>query len=133
YEKCIMRGVHATGTVSLAQEPLVCFVCSTTGQGECPDNMMQFWRFLCRKSLPSGLLSGVRFAVCGLGDSSYESSYNFVGKKLYRRMLQLGAMEVCKRVDCDEQHPLSLDGALDPWLRGDFWPAVMRQWPLQPG
>lgn len=33
--------------------------------------MQNFWRFLMRKSLPSDSLSNTRFAVFGLGDSSY--------------------------------------------------------------
>jgi len=38
----------------------VIFVCSTTGQGEEPDNMKQFWRFLLRKNLPPDSLQGMR-------------------------------------------------------------------------
>jgi sulfite reductase alpha subunit-like flavoprotein len=55
----------------LVQEPLVIFVCSTTGQGEEPSNMKQFWKFLLRKSLPPDALSDLQYAVFGLGDSSY--------------------------------------------------------------
>ena len=47
------------------------FVCATTGQGDEPDNMKKAWRFLLRRSLPSDSLSRVKFAVLGLGDSSY--------------------------------------------------------------
>lgn len=55
----------------LLYEPLVVFVCATTGQGDEPDNMKRAWRFLLRKSLPADSLRRVRFAVLGLGDSSY--------------------------------------------------------------
>jgi equilibrative nucleoside transporter 1/2/3 len=44
----------------LIYEVIVIFVCSTTGQGEEPDNMKQFWRFLLRKNLPADSLQGVR-------------------------------------------------------------------------
>jgi equilibrative nucleoside transporter 1/2/3 len=44
----------------LIYEAIVVFVCSTTGQGEEPDNMKQFWRFLLRKYLPADSLQGVR-------------------------------------------------------------------------
>ena len=52
-------------------QPVVVFVCATTGQGDEPDNMKQFWRFLLRKSLPHDSLAAVQFSVLGLGDSSY--------------------------------------------------------------
>ena len=44
----------------LIYEVTVIFVCSTTGQGEEPDNMKQFWRFLLRKNLPPDSLQGMR-------------------------------------------------------------------------
>lgn len=47
------------------------FVASTTGQGEEPDNMKKFWRFLLRKSHPSDALDHMEYTVLGLGDSSY--------------------------------------------------------------
>ncbi len=56
----------------LIREPAVVFVCSTTGQGDEPANMRNFWKFLLRKSLPPSSLAGVTIAVVGLGDSSYQ-------------------------------------------------------------
>lgn len=38
-------------------------------QGELPNNMRAFWRFLLRKNLPADSLSGLSFAAFGLGDS----------------------------------------------------------------
>uniref|UniRef100_A0AAX7SEI4 NADPH-dependent diflavin oxidoreductase 1 n=1 Tax=Astatotilapia calliptera TaxID=8154 RepID=A0AAX7SEI4_ASTCA len=75
---------------NLITESLVVFVCSTTGQGDPPDNMKNFWRFLFKKSLPAGSLSQLDCAILGLGDSSYPK-FNFVAKKLHKRLLQLGA------------------------------------------
>ncbi|CAH8441701.1 unnamed protein product [Dicrocoelium dendriticum] len=71
---------------------IVIFICSTTGYGVPPDNMRIFWRRIMNKNLPVGhaLSSNVRFAVLGLGDSSYPK-FNIVAKKLYRRLVQLGA------------------------------------------
>lgn len=91
-----------------AQLPLqkfVLFVVATTGQGDAPDNMKQFWRFLLRKSLPMNSLQGVQVAVLGLGDSSYPK-FNFVGKMLQRRLVQLGAIEIVPRGDANDQHEL---------------------------
>jgi len=45
----------------LIYEQLVVFVCSTTGQGEEPDNMKKFWKFLLRKNLPSNSLQRLRY------------------------------------------------------------------------
>jgi len=55
----------------LIREHFVVFVASTTGQGEEPDNMKRFWKFLLRKSHPSDALDHMEYTVLGLGDSSY--------------------------------------------------------------
>ena len=69
---------------SLPDQHFIVFVCSTTGQGEEPDNMKNFWKFILRKDLPLESLSKLRFAVLGLGDSSYPK-FNFAAKKLHKR------------------------------------------------
>ena len=61
---------------------LLC-VCSTTGQGDLPDNMTKFWKIIMKKNMPSDIMQNVEFGVIGLGDSSYEK-YNFIAKKLYK-------------------------------------------------
>lgn len=47
------------------------FVVSTTGQGENPQNMQKFWKFLLRRTLPGDILENLQFSLFGLGDSSY--------------------------------------------------------------
>ncbi|BHF65297.1 NADPH-dependent diflavin oxidoreductase 1 [Sparganum proliferum] len=70
----------------------VIFICSTTGCGDPPDNMAAFWRKIMNVRLPEGRTFPIslRFVVLGMGDSSY-SHYNHVAKKLYRRLVHLGA------------------------------------------
>lgn len=111
----------------LISESLVVFVCSTTGQGDPPDNMKNFWRFLFRKSLPVGSLSCLDCAVLGLGDSSYPK-FNFVAKKLHKRLLQLGAGMLLPVGLADDQHDLGPDAVIDPWL-GSFWEKVLVLYP----
>ncbi|KAM6975505.1 NADPH-dependent diflavin oxidoreductase 1 [Tautogolabrus adspersus] len=112
---------------NLISESLVVFVCSTTGQGDPPDNMKNFWRFLFRKSLPAGSLSRLDCAVLGLGDSSYPK-FNFVAKKLHKRLLQLGASALLPAGLADDQHDLGSDAVIDPWLRS-FWEKVFAVYP----
>ncbi|KAI8638479.1 hypothetical protein BD408DRAFT_422998 [Parasitella parasitica] len=111
----------------LVEEKLVFFVCSTTGQGMEPANMKKFWRFLLRKNLPNDVLSDLDCAVLGLGDSSYRK-FNYPSKKLYKRLLQLGAKMIVERGDCDDQHYLGLDGAFLPWAK-NLWDIVLEKYP----
>uniref|UniRef100_A0A674NL93 NADPH-dependent diflavin oxidoreductase 1 n=1 Tax=Takifugu rubripes TaxID=31033 RepID=A0A674NL93_TAKRU len=100
---------------NLISETLVVFVCATTGQGDPPDNMKNFWRFIFKKSLPLGSLSQLDCAVLGLGDSSY-AKFNFVAKKLYKRLVQLGASMLLPVGLADDQHHLGADAVIYPWL-----------------
>lgn len=115
----------------LPERQLVVFVCSTTGQGEEPDNMKKFWRFILRKDLPSHSLSSVNFGVMGLGDSSYQK-FNFAAKKLHKRLLQLGAKAILHAALGDEQHDMGQDAAVNPWLE-EFWQKTLQMFPLPQG
>ncbi|XP_028664663.1 NADPH-dependent diflavin oxidoreductase 1 [Erpetoichthys calabaricus] len=132
--RCFRVRVEALDSYDVAgliSEPLVVFVCSTTGQGEPPDNMKNFWRFLFRKSLPSTALCRLDCAVLGLGDSSY-ARFNFVAKKLHKRLMQLGANAIVPVGLGDDQHDLGPDAVIDPWL-AEFWLRVREMYPLPAG
>ncbi|XP_070494025.1 NADPH-dependent diflavin oxidoreductase 1 [Chironomus tepperi] len=116
---------------SLIDEKLVLFVCSTTGCGEEPENMKTFWKFLLRKNLPTNSLSNLSFGVIGLGDSSYQK-FNFVAKKLHKRILQLGGNSILSIALCDDQHDLGIGGTLSKWII-DFWDKINEIEPLSLG
>ncbi|XP_070532421.1 NADPH-dependent diflavin oxidoreductase 1-like [Ptychodera flava] len=116
---------------NLIHEPLVVFVCATTGQGDEPDNMKNFWRFLLRKNLPPNSLSQMKYAVLGLGDSSYQK-FNFVAKRMHKRIQQLGGTPLTNLGLADDQHDLGPDAVIDPWLKA-LWDIVLDLHPLPPG
>ncbi|NWQ82931.1 NDOR1 oxidoreductase, partial [Columbina picui] len=97
---------------NLINELLVVFVCATTGQGDPPDNMKMFWRFLFRKNLPLGSLCQLDYAVLGLGDSSYP--------KDDAALLQ-PEFPTCRP-----------DAVIDPWLLA-LWDKILALYPLPPG
>ncbi|NWY18665.1 NDOR1 oxidoreductase, partial [Aphelocoma coerulescens] len=129
--RCRVEALDSCDVANLIHEPLVVFVCATTGQGDPPDNMKMFWRFLFRKNLPAGSLCQLDYAVLGLGDSSYPK-FNFVAKKLHKRLLQLGGNPLLPVALGDDQHDLGPDAVVDPWL-GALWDKILALYPLPPG
>ena len=126
--------VSSMDTFSLSHlptSPLVVYIAATTGQGEEPDNMKKTWRFLLRKSLPSNSLEQQRFGVLGLGDSSYPK-FNHVAKKLSKRLVQLGGLQLLAPGLGDDQHDLGPDFVIDSWLE-KFWQLSLQLYPLPPG
>ncbi|KAF2400862.1 NADPH dependent diflavin oxidoreductase-like protein 1 [Trichodelitschia bisporula] len=99
----------------LLQHQIVIFAISTTGQGDLPANAQFFWKSLRSVRLPPTCLLTLRFASFGLGDSSYPK-FNWAHRKLYNRVMQLGAQPICDRGEADDQHPEGVDGAFVPWL-----------------
>ncbi|KAL5360368.1 hypothetical protein BJX96DRAFT_165104 [Aspergillus floccosus] len=83
------------------------------------------------RRLPPTLLSGVRFATFGLGDSSYPK-FNWAARKLYKRLRQLGATEIYPCGEADQQHEEGLEGTFIPWMT-DFRKHLLEQYPLPPG
>ncbi|KAI4703384.1 hypothetical protein J4E81_002262 [Alternaria sp. BMP 2799] len=98
----------------LLQHDVVLIAISTTGQGDLPPNSQKFWKAIRSARLRPGCLQQMRFASFGLGDTSYPK-YNWAHRKLYNRLVQLGAQPVCDRGESDEQHPEGIDGSFLPW------------------
>lgn len=97
-------------------------VCTSTyGQGDVPDNAMTFYDNL-GKARPD--LSNVDFAVFGLGDSTYEDTYNFGGKKFDDLFAALGARRICERSKHDASGPRIPEDQAVEWVRGWIAAAV---------
>lgn len=83
---------------SLAELDVLLFVTSTTGEGEVPYTAEEFFERIEGDDAPD--LSGLRFAVLALGDSTYEL-FCEAGKRLDRALAAAGAERILDRVDCD--------------------------------
>jgi sulfite reductase (NADPH) flavoprotein alpha-component len=73
-------------------------IVSTHGEGDPPEPAVGFFEFLEGTRAPK--LGGLRFAVLALGDSTYEK-YCEAGKRIDRRLEELGATKLHDRIDCD--------------------------------
>ncbi|OAX84637.1 hypothetical protein ACJ72_01001 [Emergomyces africanus] len=123
--------LNAITAESLNEYDVAIFAVSTTGQGDFPANARVFWKSLLLKKLPTTFLHRVKFALFGLGDSSYPK-FNWASRKLYKRLLQLGAYEVYPCGEADEQHPEGLEGTFVPWSL-DLRKHLLDKFPLAPG
>lgn len=82
----------------LKTESHVVVIVSTHGEGEAPDDAVALHSFLGSKKAPK--LNELKFAVLGLGDTSYEF-FCQTAKDFDKRLHDLGASRITDRVDCD--------------------------------
>ena len=75
----------------------VMLICSTTGDGEVPMTGEDFWIELEESEITFQKLN---YSVCALGDSSF-ADFCGAGKKIDKRLMELGAVQVTKRCECD--------------------------------
>lgn len=103
-------------TRTLKDERVLLVISSTHGEGDPPQSAVSFFEFLEGRKAPR--LPGLKFSVLALGDSTYEK-YCEAGKRLDRRLEELGATRLSPRVDCDvdyEELAAQWMGAVEPLL-----------------
>lgn len=83
---------------NLKKETHVLIVASTDGEGEAPDDAIEFHKEL--KAGKAGKLDGVHYGVIGLGDSSYEF-FCQTGKDFDEYLSKAGAKPLLARLDAD--------------------------------
>ena len=110
---------------TLPSTPLLLLIVSTQGNADPPTNAQTTYRSLLRRSLPPHLLSSVHFSAFGLGDSSYPT-YNAIARRLYQRLLDLGATSVCRRGLGDDQDQFGYEEGWEVW-RAELWTEMRRK------
>jgi len=91
----------------------IVIVCSTTGEGEPPDNAAKFVRRIKKKTLSSRHLQHLYFAVLGLGDSNYTNFCN-CPKGILSRLQDLGATSFYEAGFGDDA--VGLEEVVEPWI-----------------
>ncbi len=86
-------------------------ISSTWGEGDPPDNAVEFWEYLSSDEVPQ--LPNLKFSVLGLGDTNY-LDFCAMGKLFDARLEALGANRFAQRGDCD----VDFEESAEAWFSG---------------
>jgi sulfite reductase (NADPH) flavoprotein alpha-component len=95
--KAVMKNMSDISPADLAKVENLLVIVSTWGDGEAPESAVGFHKAFMSEDIS---LAGVKFSVCGLGDTSYEK-FCEIGKQFDARLEKVGATRVAPRADCD--------------------------------
>ena len=118
---------------SLKAETHVALFVSTHGEGDAPDDAIELHEFVSGKKAPK--LTNTKYAVLGLGDSSYEF-FCQTGKDFDERLGKLGGTELVARADCDVDYEAQAESWLNDLiasLKNDFSAAAPTAQAVQTG
>lgn len=107
-------GAGDLGAGDLDTSPLYVIVSSTYGSGEPPTNAVDFYDALVRDK-PD--LSTVRFAIFGLGDRTFDLTFNHGPEKIMQALLDCGATMVGTRGIYDASSLALPEDVALPWLQ----------------
>jgi sulfite reductase (NADPH) flavoprotein alpha-component len=110
--QAVMKNMSEVSPSDLAKAPNLLVIVSTWGDGEPPETAVSFYKEFMAAELS---LTGVKFSVCGLGDTSYEK-FCQIGKDVDARLESLGATRVAARQDCD----VDFEDSYNAWLEASL-------------
>jgi sulfite reductase alpha subunit-like flavoprotein len=91
------------------------FVVATTGDGDVPDSVRPFSRYMRKAAKERALAGRLQYAILGLGDTNYE---NFCGgaKKIESQLVKAGAVSFYDRGVADDG--TGMEQVVEPWVEG---------------
>jgi len=114
--KAKVLGMNDLPVEELNEHQTILAVVATAGQGDMPKTAVKFWQemetFL--ETAPADHMKDTRFAVFGMGDSSYVF-FNEAAKKVDEAFVKLGAQRLQPMGNGDDQDPERYDSALEDW------------------
>ncbi len=112
--KVLALNDYETANIPAASKAVI--ISSTWGDGDAPDNAVNFWNWLKADSAPR--LEHLNFAVLGLGDKNY-SDFCGASKKFDERLEALGAKRLVPRGECDVDY----EAAAKTWTE-NLWAKI---------
>ena len=104
-------GAEEYENFDLTKEEFLLIISSTWGDGDPPDNAVDFWNHINSENHPR--LEKLQYSVLGLGDKNY-LHFCAMGEKFDKRLEELGAKRLTPRGECDVDY----EETAEDWFNG---------------
>lgn len=93
---------------------LMIIICSTTGNGDAPENCDGWWRVTKLRSCPKDTLQGVKYCTLALGDTNYDK-FCHMGRSIDKRLGELGGVRILDLFCADEA--TNMEEVVEDWKK----------------
>jgi sulfite reductase alpha subunit-like flavoprotein len=98
---CIYDTLNNASDISFEKVKYLIVICSTTGNGDMPDNSINWWRQFKQRTANKSTFEGVNFLVLALGNSNY-SKFCYCGKTIDKRLAELSGKRIMELTCVDD-------------------------------
>lgn len=110
---CTYDTLNNASNISFDNVKYLIVICSTTGNGDMPDNAIRWWRQFKQRNTDKDAFEGINFMVLALGNSNY-SKFCYCGKTIDKRLAELSGKRIMELTCVDDA--TDMDESVENWI-----------------
>lgn len=110
---CTYDTLNNAKNLSLKNVKYLIVICSTTGNGDMPDNSITWWRQFKQRTTNKDTFEGINFLVLALGNSNY-TKFCYCGKTIDKRLEELSGNRIMELTCVDDA--TDMEESVEIWI-----------------
>ena len=110
---CTYNTLNNACNISFENIKCLIVICSTSGNGDMPDNAINWWRQFKQKTTSKNIFEGIQFLVLALGNSNY-SKFCYCGKTIDKRLAELSGKRIMELTCLDDA--TDMEESVEIWI-----------------
>jgi sulfite reductase alpha subunit-like flavoprotein len=110
---CTYNTLNSAIDISFENVKYLIVICSTTGNGDMPENSINWWRQFKQRTTNKHTFEGINFMVLALGNSNY-SKFCYCGKTIDKRLAELSGKRIMELTCVDDA--TDMEESVENWI-----------------
>jgi len=111
---CTYNTLNNAIDISFENVKYLIVICSTTGNGDMPENSINWWRQFKQRTTDKHTFKGINFMVLALGNSNY-SKFCYCGKTIDKRLAELSGKRIMELTCVDDA--FDMEESVEFWIK----------------